>query len=130
MVETQMSTKEILLECLEEYSDPTKRALFYPKGTYKDATCRYLDDKGNMCAVGRCMTKAALKKYGDSNRGFRHIARDEGGFDHLLREEYHGQTLEFWCGLQGLHDFHKHWSPEGVTEQGLKYVKRVFNIDL
>lgn len=127
MVTATMNKQRIILETIEEYDDPSNRALYYSKGTHLDATCLYESSNGNRCAVGRCMTNRALERYAYSSRGFEHLT--EGlMYDDLLREEYRGQTLQFWVDLQMLHDTHSHWSDTGITDKGIKFVQDKFGL--
>ena len=128
MVETLLTTKQIILETVEEYSDPSNRALFFTSGGPEDATCRYEATNGNKCAVGRCMTKEALKTVGDSSIRFNTLAGIN--FERLLKPQYKGQSLSFWMALQKLHDTHSHWSEDGITEIGIKFIKKNFDLEL
>jgi hypothetical protein len=128
MIMTKVDKKQIVLETVEVYNDPNNRALFYTKGTDQDATCQYESSNGNRCAVGRCMTEMAIRRYGDCSRRFDKLTGIK--FDKLLKEEYHGQTLQFWIDLQNLHDNHSHWSINGITLKGIKFVKDKFGVEI
>ena len=119
MVETQVTKKEIVREVLETYSDPKQRATFKE---LPDGTCQYQSDNGNRCAVGRFMTEEALKIHGKSTKNIETMSF-RFGLNSLLKKEYQGYPLSFWVNLQKLHDEPSYWSEDGITEEGLAYVK-------
>lgn len=130
MVETVLNKKQIVLETVEEYSDPSNRALFFTKGGPADATCRYRASNGNKCGVGRCMTKDALAEYATSSRKFGSLLENKLSHDSLLEDMYHGQSLSFWQNIQKLHDTDHFWSEDGITEKGVEFIGRNFNVEL
>jgi len=126
MVETQVSQREIVLEVLETYSDPAARSLY--KGQ-ANGTCQYQSDTEKRCAVGRFMTDEALELHGKSSKNIETLSL-RYGLNELLKEEYQGYPVSFWSKLQKMHDEDEFWSEDGVTEDGLKYVKHTLGIEI
>ena len=130
MVETKTDKKTVILETIEAYADPTNRAMYPHNAGENEGTCQYRTLEGKMCAVGRCMTEDALEEYGKCSRSIDGLAFGAGGVDNLLREEYHGHSVEFWSRLQELHDTDYFWSDEGITQKGIVYIRENFNISI
>lgn len=106
-----MTKQELLEETLEAYKDPSQRS-------FDSGGCQYLDDKGRMCAVGRCMIDPNIK------------TRSVGKIDDLdskLKDRYRGLPLDFWNHLQVLHDHWLHWDKNGLTYFGLKFLDGICN---
>ncbi len=131
-----LTSHEIINETIAAYSSPGTRAV-----VSNDAdACLYFDNRtGNMCAIGRCMLAPQdydefmgdvweivdnIDKYRD--------AKDGGindTFDALLKLQYRGQTLNFWAGLQNLHDFKSNWdNEEGLSYTGKNFVAKLQNL--
>ena len=119
MVETQVTKREIVREILETYSDPKARALY--KGEL-GGTCQYENGEGKRCGVGRFMTDEAIELHGKSAKTIESLSF-RYGLNSLLKKEYQGYPLSFWTHIQKLHDTDEYWSEDGVTEEGLSYVK-------
>ncbi len=126
MVETQVSQQDIVLEVLEEYSNSAKRSLYKNQ---LNGTCQYLSDADKKCAVGRFMTDKALALHGKSSKRIEVLSL-RYGLNELLKKEYQGHPVSFWSKLQRLHDEDGFWSEDGVTEDGLKYVKHALGVKL
>ena len=85
------------------------------------SSCWYRNDKGEMCAIGRIMTGAALDKYAEDGNsistGFFNKSIDE-----ILKPQYAGHQLLFWKQLQNLHDVETNWlkmdSGNQLSEEG------------
>jgi hypothetical protein len=115
--------KQIINETVRYYSK-------HPRGLEVNAIgCSYLTKEGNMCAVGRCMTKKSLKiqkiiGVGDSDDLFTLV----GEPDKILKKPYHGHPKYFWKELQDFHDDSKYWiqnnkGGNNLTDRGLQAYK-------
>ena len=124
MVETQVSQRDIVRKVVEKFSDPTQRSLY--KGQ-PGGTCHYQDDNGKKCAVGMFMNDEALELHGKSTKKIEVLSL-RYGLNSLLKEEYQGYPLSFWSKLQKLHDTEENWSEDGITDDGLSYVKHGIGI--
>jgi hypothetical protein len=102
-----MKTKREIIKETSTFYNSCNRA------SDENGTCVYINRETNaMCAVGRCMTEEAIKKYGSfEGTAFRfdeylkiHITGSIIGLDAVLKEEYQGHSYEFWGDLQKLHD--------------------------
>lgn len=126
MVETQVSKSSIVRDILEEYSDPSNRALYNGQ---ENGTCQYESPDGKRCAVGRFMTDKALSKVGRSTKKIQ-VLSFKYGLDNLLKPEYQGFPLLFWKKIQNLHDNSDFWSEDGITEEGLSYIRRELEVEV
>ena len=114
-----MKTKlEILKETYEYYSDPSKR------GISKDGYCEYLTLSGKMCAVGRCLLEASKTLIENKDDCFDDdinlfISEKMPELDEHLKLEYRGHTGSmFWKNLQEWHDKYKHFTENGISDEG------------
>jgi len=93
--------------------------------------CAYKNDKGDMCAVGRCFTPDTLKLIeekdliGCTTFGLNsHI-----NFDKALKPQYQGHSIEFWRDLQRLHDTMEYWEKTTtgniLTNKGMEKAKQL-----
>ena len=76
--------------------------------THKRALgCVYLTNEGNMCAVGRCITK---KEIGNLS-GIGDVEELSEVYDSKIpfKSSYKGHSLEFWQHLQSFHDWDGYW---------------------
>lgn len=107
-----MKTKaEIIFETIQFYlANPSRRA------KRNDNTCFYasINHPGTHCAVGRCMTPAALEEAGNS-KGSVWSLESEYKLDTLLQEPYRGHSTNFWSQLQNLHDEDYYWTSPGAA---------------
>ena len=105
-------------------------------------SCTYLNDEGNMCAVGRCMNEGSLQEVSLRERERKNKRASDGlslavdglaklynGIDILLKPEYRGHDLEFWENMQCLHDNSRAWWDGGLTGHGLKQVEVLFGAE-
>ena len=116
-----MKTKlEILEETYEYYSDPTKR------GISERGYCVYLTSDNKMCAVGRCLLEPSKTLIEDDcfdDDINLYISDRMPELDEQLKPEYRGHTGSmFWKNLQEWHDNYKHFTPNGISDEG----ERVF----
>jgi len=113
--------KKTKLEIIEE----TAAAYNSSTRAYEDGDCRYKTKDGRQCAVGRCMTKAALANYGRLFGSANQLAAESGeeGFQTLLKPSYRGNDVSFWMDIQGLHDRSAFWDTNGITGIGNLAVK-------
>ena len=122
-----MKTKlEIVLEELEfRKTHPICQTLLETGGL----VCKYYH-KGNMCAVGRCLSrpKAHKDKHMPARELF-NISYEASRINPIvnskkLKPEYRGHELSFWTDLQQQHD----WGYTASNRLFSKFVKR-FNLD-
>jgi hypothetical protein len=89
-------------------------------------TCRYKNDLGNMCAVGRCLTKDALNDFHEREATYTFaitnlpltITEKYSSFDSMFQEKYQGIHVQVWSFLQSLHDEDDHWDEVGLSDDG------------
>jgi len=89
-------------------------------------SCRYKNDLGNMCAVGRCLTEQALNDFHNREvaRTFAItdlpaiITEKYSNFDSMFQEKYQGIHVQVWSFLQSLHDEDDHWDENGLSDEG------------
>lgn len=121
-----MKTKiAIINETVEAYSDPSKRATRGRPG--EDSGCFYLQEgTGNRCAVGRCLKDPEkfrhLSYVGSANE---RLLSSGSSLENELMEEYRGHDIAFWADLQRLHDRGRHFTNDGYSAEGLKYIKEL-----
>lgn len=86
-----------------------------PRG-YNSYECVYLGDKGEKCAVGRCLVDPTLL-HGYIGNIFDMVRDNFEGeqrkFDLFLKPQYRGQSIRFWQELQVFHDIHMDTNPNG-----------------
>jgi hypothetical protein len=89
-------------------------------------SCRYKNDAGNMCAVGRCLTEEALNDFNIYERTERTfgitvlptvITDKYSDFDSMFQEKYQGIHEQVWGFMQGLHD-DENWDENGLNDEG------------
>jgi hypothetical protein len=118
----QKTKLEIIDETVAFYGeDPTRRSITPKRG------CRYLNETtGNMCAVGRCLTKGGLDfVHGYEGYGIMFFPdkKSSNDINDLFKNEYKGHSIEFWDNLQTLHDRDGYWNVgKGLTKLGKEYV--------
>jgi hypothetical protein len=136
---------EIIDETVAFYSeDVNRRAVVYGKDAAKArgfsdekieiaepklAACMYHTNDGRQCAFGRCMVNP--HKHSNFFGPVRELVGYKDNADHVLKEEYHGHSLEFWGQLQRLHDINDHWNEFGLTKHGegfLEDMKKNFGV--
>ena len=100
---------EIVIETLQFYLEAPAR-----RSTDGEGGCFYAlpQDPSRRCAVGRCMTNAAIEDHGGYYRTASRMAYDFGSLDQFLKPDYHGHPTEFWQRLQNLHDEDLHWGDD------------------
>lgn len=107
---------EILNETMEYYSVPGRLS-------YGADKCRYLDDKGNKCAVGRVLINNDVCKGFDDIEEICSI-QNLNPKQEVFKEEYRGHSLEFWNHLQQLHDLH-YPNKEAVLNEHTQYYTKI-----
>lgn len=120
---------DIIIETAKHYNSNNTARKTQPD------TCTYMNDKGNMCAVGRCLTDKGMQifkvfedKYKSTDTSIESFVgvHGLGEFDNALEEEYRGHDVEFWKHLQYLHDVSSNWDENGITKYGLEMVDSYF----
>ena len=89
-------------------------------------SCRYKNDLGNMCAVGRCLTEEALNDFHEREAtctfaitNLPHVITEKySNFDSMFQEKYQGIHEQVWSFLQSLHDEDDHWDENGLSNEG------------
>src|SRR5688572_1556530 len=109
-----MNRLEIIEETVKYYSEDITRRAITEKGG-----CDYLTYEGKMCAVGRCMINPQPFYAGVT------ILNLESPLETLLKPEYRGHPIEFWAELQRLHDTRHYWYDQGLSNDGLFYLKKL-----
>lgn len=108
-----MKTKtEIIEETAHFYSEDVGR-----RSLTRYGGCSYLNDEGNMCAVGRCFTEEGLKEFCNYGNIF---TRDMFPY---LKEDYRIENYLFWFDLQQFHDNNLNWNEDGLSERGKEQYK-------
>ena len=129
-----MKTKiEIINETANAYTSKTLALQMskYSSGEDIGPVCKYYTKDGKMCAVGRCMKdpkgfQESFDPDDDTNIYGYCIKSDKKDIDHLLKEEYHGHSLNFWSDIQIFHDMSGFWNEDGLSEKGkVEYNKLV-----
>lgn len=109
-----MTKLEILEETLEYYSK-------HNRGLSADMNCVYINLKGDMCAVGRCLKNPTIIKQGSIVENF----NKSEDLDKYLKDVYKGHDLIFWQKLQVFHDFWDNWDNNVLTEKGLEMFNKL-----
>jgi hypothetical protein len=119
MAKRKKSYLNLLEETVNFYSEDLSRR------SLNDNSCVYLSEVGNMCAVGRCMTKKHVKKAGELNQDVHGIYKALGGnsIDDFLQVKYRGYNIKMWLDLQRLHDDKENWDTKGLTDSGRRSIK-------
>lgn len=93
--------------------------------------CFYHTQNGKQCAVGRCLKDSDAfqemigKEYMYSSQSIDDLSDSGLTLDDFLKDEYKGHDIEFWKGLQLLHDSEIFWNNEGLSHWGVDEVKRL-----
>ena len=136
MNKTRQDYLDLLDETVTFYAHSPNERRGVKKDGYEKTreVCMYTSIHKGMtshCAVGRCMTVMALSIVGDSSTDYSgaiDIVVDHNHAERLpipiefFKEEYRGYDDWIWDSLQTLHDIGRHWSDDGLTEDGLEYV--------
>jgi len=106
----------------------------HSRGINSHTNCEYITEDGNMCAVGRCLTKKALDSILYDNPGDLYDLSDR--FDNYIpfKQSYKGHEDEFWSTLQDFHDSRSNWEENSkggnnLTEGGknrLAFLKQIY----
>ncbi len=100
--------------------------------------CTYMNEDGDMCAVGRCLSEEGMKifkEFEDKNSAndtsviyfFKLYGKDN--FQNALKEEYRGHDIVFWQKLQQLHDSKYSWYEDGINNFGFDLIGKLFGLD-
>jgi hypothetical protein len=97
--------------------------------------CKYIDNFGNMCGVGRCLRPEFLNIF-HKLESDPDIVTDIGTFmkcrffdkdiHELVKEEYSEINLADWTKIQLLHDWPENWNESGISPRGKLYIKDIF----
>jgi len=126
MSSKQLTKEEIIRETASFYTSKNRA------WNDKLETCCYTDNNGNHCAVGRCMLVKGLPRInsGANSDAIEVIMGNYPNIDHLLKKRYRGHGFVFWHNLQRLHDKEDHWTDDGVSDAGKKFVLDTFGVQL
>jgi hypothetical protein len=119
-------SKKTIINETREYYKNNSRAIDTDESGYE--SCVYLNSEGDSCAVGRCIPLNRLKSLSDSNGK---AADDFDDLDSLLRWDYRGHDVDFWCELQEFHDNYDNWEPKvkgpgnKLTNRGRRTLRRL-----
>jgi hypothetical protein len=78
------------------------------------SACAYINNNGDMCAVGRCAISPDTME--EEMVGLDVLLSEE--LDELLRPEYRGHSRCLWMDLQWFHDHDAHWNGRRLTDKG------------
>jgi len=113
---TQQEINEKLIdETVAYYSEDVNR-----RAVDSDCNCHYLDDRGMMCAVGRCLIDPS-KEHSNTP------ASDIVKLTFKLKPQYRGFTSKLWLELQLLHDLDVCWTKDGLSDMGKMRVNDMKN---
>jgi hypothetical protein len=107
---------EIIDETVEYYSQDVSRRAVLP-----DGQCRYYVSDGRVCAVGKYLMNP--QEFEHSLGSSTSLFSREG--INILKKEYRIEDSSFWYDLQGLHDYSFYWTDIGLSDAGIKEVKRL-----
>ena len=116
-----MIKEQILIIGLKPYlEDPSRRSVI-------NGDCVYNGPNGTHCFVGQFMPNE-LKELGEGiydNRGTVEVLIEnyENIFENHPIINY--KNLEFLEKCQILHDENNHWTDEGISEDGMKYLEKI-----
>jgi hypothetical protein len=97
------------------------------------SVCLYVGPDNKQCAFARCCINPIPewdKILGDQmGTSVRYVVRNhtDGNVDNLLKPEYHGHDVVFWCDVQELHDFDPNWNEDGLSERGREEYYKLLN---
>lgn len=121
MSNTPAKTKlEIIRETVEAYApDPDRlRSVKRSDKVDKNDVCVYTPPDGSFspgCAVGRVLTSEG---HATISQELKITVQGFETVDEVLQPEYHGHSVDFWAGLQRIHDDFDNWTSEGLTPLG------------
>lgn len=118
---TQLTKLQIIQETVDYYSEDTNRR------AVTNGVCSYNSVDNKQCAVGRCLIDPVYFEALVTNHecGSSAIADIEefSDFEENLKEEYRGNSLDFWTSLQELHDQKENWiNGVGLSLRGIQLV--------
>lgn len=130
-VKPQMTKLEIIDELFTNgyAKDPSTRGVIKKtinKGTQYEREkelCVYRNDKGNRCAVGKCVNNLYIGRIAEFEGDVADLeghAEEELGttLDGILFKKYRGHERAFWSALQSFHDVDGNFNDEGLTGYG------------
>lgn len=119
-----MTKTEIINETANFYSEDTNRRSISPV----TRNCYYYlkDKKGKVkkCAIGRCMSREGIKKFGDSKKTAFDLF-DEHDLEISMKKKYKGHSANFWGELQTFHDLDYNWFKNELSVTGQNELKRL-----
>lgn len=123
-----MKRKETVIKLFTEILSRYKNDIGTRGVDLLTGACQYLSKDGNNCAIGQCMNRAAIKRYGTFTGPVSILARKLGRqpFDSILKTKYHGITMAAWESLQSIHDSSPYWASDGITDRGETAIKKLF----
>src|SRR5690554_19589 len=116
-----MTKEQILIVGLKPYlEDPSRRSVI-------NGDCVYNGPNGTHCFVGQFMPDE-LKELGGGLYGNRDtIEVLIENYENILENHpiINYKNLEFLEKCQILHDENNHWTNEGISEEGMKYLEKI-----
>lgn len=113
------TAKDIILETAAFYNSKNR--------SMADEGCCYLDEKGNNCALGRCIKPERIKEiveYDNSAAAISLLKHEDYGFD-ILKDEYRIEDVQFWEDLQRFHDSEPNWDAFGISKRGREVAEKL-----
>ena len=113
---------QVIDEIVEFYgANPKKR-----RSMASDGDCAYKGTCGRMCAIARYTkpdSRVELHENLEISSYINKFIVTDG--NHLKKSVAHIKSLEFWDGVQDLHDREIHWGDTELTIYGKQFVKRL-----
>ena len=121
-----VTAKELIDTVVTYYSNPARRSLTYDSEG-EPSGCAYQSTEGKMCAVGLFIEDHNKINGVDIARAL-HMWT-ETSLEDILKKPYKGFPIELWHSLQEFHDEDSYFLPQGgLTNNGMNYVERLYNI--
>ena len=99
------------------------------RATNEKGGCNYLNSEGKMCAVGMTLTDLAqCERYSLAeceNSAVEDVFEEEEILWDAQKEQFRGHYIGFWRRIQALHDQSNLWDDNGLSVEGLLYIKNL-----
>jgi hypothetical protein len=114
-----MKTKTEILNETAAFYNLNNRSVRESESVHVIKFCMYTNPDGKHCAFARCCQPDKISLLKEENTVEQLIDNCYITYvDSVLLPEYHGHSVDFWRGVQGLHDNEGNWNETGLSQKG------------
>jgi len=132
----KMTELELLEDTIKYYSENPERRCVVMRSCYYSPITAGKENISEGCAIGRHLDKDFALQIDNEDDDFGGCSQIENVLSIMLEKEENKSKFPDWMlkmkpnflsDIQGLHDGVSHWDKNGLTQEGLEYVKEIKN---